>query len=165
MKFRSTILNICLMISAGSLGTGYTLAGFWQILPLLLLILLFGMLEKKRFWSATGFLLVYVVLAAIGVVADLSVELMIIACTFALASWELIQFEQSLDGNSLLETSTPLEKHHMRSLALAGSVGLLLAFTSIYIHLQLSFSMIIFLVLITIGCLTYGIRHIVKKRI
>ena len=121
MKFRSTILNICLMISAGSLGAGYTLAGFWQILPVLLLILLFGMLEKKRFWSATGFLLVSVVLAAIGVVADLSVELMIIACTFALAGWELIQFEQSPNGNSLLETSTMLEKHHLRSLVLATS--------------------------------------------
>jgi hypothetical protein len=164
MKSRSTIINLCLIVSVGCLGAAYTVAGFWQILLTLLIILLFGMLSKKWYRSASGFLLVFMTLTVIGVLVDLSTGLMIIACTFALASWDLIQFEQSLDGNSLLEASTPLETHHMRSLALAGSAGLLLAFLSLNIHLQLSFSMIIFLVLVAIGCLIYGMQYIVKKR-
>lgn len=166
MKARSTILNICLIISTGCLGAGYIFDGYWQILPVLLVILVFGMMTKNQlgFWSTSGFLLVYIVLAAIGVVADLPVGLMILACTFALASWDLIQFERNLNENLLLETSTPLKRHHLRSLALAASAGLLLAFMSLYIHLQLPFGVIISLVLIAMGCLIYGMQYIVRKR-
>jgi hypothetical protein len=166
MKFRSMILNSCLIVSTGCLGAGYIFAGYWQILPALLVILLFGIMAKKqlRFWSTSSFLLVYIILAAIGVVADLPVGLMILACTFALASWDLIQFEQSIAGNSMLQTRTLLEKHHLRSLALAASAGLLLAFLSLYVHLQLTFGVIVSLVLIAMGCLLYGMQYSVKKR-
>ena len=166
MKPRSTILNICLIISTGCLGAGYIFDGYWQILPVLLVILLFWMMAKKQlgFWPTSGFLLVYLALAAIGVVADLPVGLMVVACTLALASWDLIQFERNLNENLLLETSTPFEKHHLRSLVLAVSAGLLLAFMSLYIHLQLPFGVIVSLVLIAMGCLIYGMQYIVKKR-
>ena len=165
MKTRSLILNICLFFSTGCLIAGYLLAGYWQILPILLGTLFLGVMIKKQQTTlpASSFLLVYIVLVAIGIVAGLSAELMIIACTFALVSWDLIQFEGSMAGNSTHQTDIGLEKYHLRSLTVAVVIGLLLALTSLYIHLHLSFGIIASLVLLALGCLTYSVQHIKKK--
>lgn len=164
MKFRSIILYLGLMISTGSLAAGYFLSGYWQILPVLFVMLIFGILTKKRFWSASGLLLVHIVLAAIGVIAGLPAGLMILTCIAALVSWDLAQFEQSLVGNSHLETSISLEIQHMHALALTALTGLLLALMSAYIDLQLPFGVIVSLVLIAMGGLVYSMQYIVKKK-
>ena len=163
MKLRTLILNIGLTISTGSLGVGYFLAGYWQIVPVLFGILFFGVLIMKTqpvVSLSSSFLLAYIVLAVIGVVADLSVELMIIACTFALVSWDLMLFEHSIVGDSAFQTNTSLEKHHLRSLTVATAAGLLLAFASLYVRLRLPFGVIVSLALIVTGFLTYSVQHI-----
>ena len=167
MKFRTFILNIGLIISTGSLGVGYFLAGYWQIVPVLFGILFLGIIVMKTqpvVSLSSSFLLAYIILAVIGVVADLSVELMIIACTFALVSWDLMLFEHSLVGDSALQTNTSLEKHHLRSLSIAIAAGLLLAFVSLYVRLALPFGVIVSLVLIVTGFLTYSVQHISNTR-
>jgi len=167
MTFRTIILNICLIISTGCLGTGYILAGYWLILPALLAMVLFWIFTKDQpvFWSASSLLVVIVILAAIGITVDLSLTLMIIACTTALVSWDLIQFNQSMVGNSLRKTNASVEKYRLHSLALAASTGLMLVLISSYINLQFTFGLIVFLVLIAMGCLVGSMQYIMKKNI
>jgi len=165
MKVHSIILTICLIISTGCLGTGYILAGHWLVLPVFLLVGLLWYLTNKGsvFLSASSLLLVYVVLAAFGITAGLSSLLMIVACTTALVSWDLIQFNRSVAGNPLGDTNVSIEKIHLQSLALAASAGFMLALISLYIDVHFPFGVIVLLVLMTMGCLLYGMQYILKK--
>ena len=159
MKHHSIILNICLILSTGCLVLGYIMAGYWQIFPLFLVMPIFWIYTKKQtvFWAASSLLLMYLILAAVGILIDLSVALMIIGCTTALASWDLIQFEQSIIENAMLK------KYHLRSLALAVSAGIMLSFVSVYIKLQLPFGVVAFLTLAAILGLTYSVQFMKKK--
>ena len=166
ISISSIILIICLIISTGCLGAGYILAGYWQILAVFPLMALFWIYTKNRsaFWADSSFLLAYLVLAAIGIVDDQSLVLMIIACTTALVSWDLMQFNQSMVGCSIPDANAALEKYHLNSLALAASAGLILALSSIYINLQFPFGVTILLVSIAMGCLLYSMRYIRSKK-
>lgn len=166
MKVRSTVFGFCSIISTGSIGVGYFLAGYWQILPGLLVLLFMGIFRKKLkvVWSSSSYLLAFVVLAAIGVIIGVSVMLMILACTAALASWDLWHLEQDLDGNTCSKSSASFQQYHLRSLAFASSTGLVLAILSANISLHLTFGAIIPLVLIAVGGLIYGMEYIGKKK-
>ena len=166
MKMRTLGLYLSLVMATACLGIGYALAGYWQIVPVLLGTFFFWAWMKKQSvaWSDSTFLLVYTVLAAAGVVIDLSVALMVITSAFTLASWDLLRFEQGLVGNASSHTDMALEKHHLRSLAVALVTGLLFAMLSLYIRLQLPFIVIVSLVLIALGGLTYGVQYIRKAR-
>jgi len=78
MKYHSPILTICLTISTGCLVAGYVIAGYWLILPVLCVMPLFWIYTKSRsvFWSASSLLLIYIVLAAIGIIAGIPMMLM-----------------------------------------------------------------------------------------
>jgi hypothetical protein len=165
MKILSITNTICLMIAAACLGAGYILGGYWLILPACLGTALFWVVMKKRsvFWSASGLLVVYFFLAAIGVTVNLSLPLMMIGCTAALASWDLTRFNQGLVGNPLLENKARLEKHHLQSLAMMFGASLSLALISSLFNLRFPFGVIVFLAVIAVGGLTYGIQYVSKK--
>lgn len=167
MTIRSIILTICLIISSICLGAGYILAGYWLILPVFLAMLLFWIFTKNQpvFISASSLLVIFVILAAIGITADLPLILMIVACTAALVSWDLMQFNQSLVGNSLHKTNASLEKNHLYSLGLAAFAGLTLALISSYINIQFPFILILLLVLMVMGCLVSSMQYIRVKKL
>ncbi|MFC1879015.1 hypothetical protein ACFLZW_03795 [Chloroflexota bacterium] len=165
MKVQSILLKISLIIATDCLGAGYILAGHLMILPALLIIVLYWMLTKKRsvFWSASGSLLAYIFLAGIGIIINLSLELMIFTCTAALVCWDLFQFNQGTAENSPNPKTSSLEKVHLQSLIWAASAGLAVAFMSAYITLQLSFGLTALLVLMAVGGLTYSLNYLLKK--
>jgi hypothetical protein len=167
MKGHSILLNTCLILTTGCLGAGYLLAGYWPILPVLLVIFLFWIFARKRpvFWPASSFLLAYVFLAAIGITADVSLILMMAACTGALLCWDLMLFNQSVVTSSPPKPNASLEKYHLQSLALAASAGLMLALLSSFINLHFPFVLIVLLVLMAMGCLLYGTQYILKKKL
>jgi hypothetical protein len=167
MKLHSILLNACLILTTGCLGAGYLLAGYWPILPVLLVIFFFWIFASKRpeFWPASSLLLAYVFLAAIGITADVSSILMMAAGTGALLCWDLVLFNQSIVTGSPPKPNASLEKYHLQWLALAASAGLILALLSSTVNLHLPFVLIVFLVLMTMGCLLYGMQYILKKNL
>jgi hypothetical protein len=57
-----------------------------------------------------------------------------------------------------------LERYHLRSLAAAASLGLILAWISSYANLQISFAATVLLVLLAVGSLTYyGLQTMVDR--
>ena len=167
MKSYLITQNICLLTSITCLGFPYILAGYWPIVLFFLAMVAFWIIMKKRsvFWSASISLIVFVLLAAVGVLANLSTLLMVIASTAALAWWDLTHFGQSIVIDQPFETRPLLERTHLQSLVLAISTGLILAFVSAYLNLQISFVGMVLLVVFTIGCLTYAVRSLVKTNI
>jgi hypothetical protein len=168
MKSHSTLLIIiaCLAISSGCLAAGYILAGYWLIFLAFPLMSIAWLLTYKRstYLSASILLSGYVILASVGIIAKLSSALMVIACTAALASWDLLQIDQSASRYSPGKTNGLLEKYHLNSLALAASTGLILSLISANISLQFPFVLIAILVLLAAGSLIYSMQHIVNKR-
>ena len=166
MKIPFVTNAICFMIAAICLAAGYVWGGYWLIFPAFLAMILFWLVMKRKsfFGAASSLLLVYVFLAAIGVIANLSLSLMVIGCTTALASWDLAHFNHGMGGNPLFEAKESLEKHHMQSLAVMYGASLLLALISSYINLQFPFGVMVFLVLVAMGCISYGLQYIKRNR-
>ncbi len=165
-KTHYLILSICLIISTGCLAIGYILAGYWLILFLFPLIVFIWVFTNKQstFWSNSSILLIFVMFAAVGIIAELSLALMIISCTTALVCWDLIQFKSSIAGNSHDNKNLFLEQYHLKSLALAASGGLILTLISANLSLHIPFIIIVFLALATMVSLIYGMPFTVKKK-
>ena len=165
MKAQSILLTTFLVISNGCLAAGYLAAGFWLIIPVLLAIFLLWLTVRRKsaFWSASILLLASVLLAAIGITIGLSLILMIIACSAALISWDLIQFNDRMVESSSHTADALLEKYHMQALAYAASAGLLLALIGSSISLNLPFAVIILLALTTVGGLIFGLQSMMRK--
>ena len=166
MKSYSMLIVTCLLISSGCLAAGYILSGYWLILLAFPLMLIAWLLTYKRsmYGSASILLSGYVILASVGIIAEVSTALMIIACTTALVSWDLLQVNQSASGYPPGKTNGLLEKSHLNSLALAASAGLILSLLSANIKLQFPFVVIAFLVLTALGSLIYSMQYIVNKK-
>lgn len=166
MKSHSVLLVTCLLISSGCLAAGYILSGYWLILLAFPLMLIAWQLTYKRstFVSASILLSGYVILASAGIIAGLSTVLMLIACTTALVSWELLQVNQNVSGYPPGKINGVLEKQHLNSLALAASAGLTLSLISATLTLHLPFVVIALLVFMALGSLTYGMRHLMHKK-
>jgi hypothetical protein len=166
MKVHSIILNVCRVMSIGSLGAGYILGGYWLILPVFLAMGIFWLIMNRYspFWSASSLLLIDVALAVIGVTLNLSIYLMVVGCTTALACWDLTHFRHTMIHNPPLGADVRLERYRLQSLATAVFTGLFLAFISSYINLQFPFGIMVFLVLMTLGCLVYGVQYLVRNR-
>jgi hypothetical protein len=166
MKIHSIILNVCVVTSAGCLGAGYILGGYWLIMPIFLAMAIFWLIIKRRslFWSASSLLLIDVALAIIGVTLNLSIYLMVVGCTAALACWDLTHFRYTIIENPPLATDARLERFRLQSLAIAVFMGMSLAFIGAFIKLQFSFGVMVFLVLVAVGCLTYGVQYLVRNR-
>jgi hypothetical protein len=152
------------MVSIVSLGIGFILKGHWPVLFVLLMMVLFWIIMKKRpvFWFPSTLLFAYVFLAAFGVNAKLSMPLIVVGCTTALASWESTCFDQSRDGGPLLKSRVSLEKYHLQSLVAMVGASLLLAAISLSINLHFSFGITVLLALLTMGCLTFGMQYYMR---
>lgn len=165
MKIHVLVRDICLVSSIVCVGTVYLPAGHWSILVALPAMMIFWIIMKTRsaFWSASSLLFVYVFLAAIGVVMNLSVPLLAVGCACALASWDLTHVGGAMLDQENPEARVRLERQHLRSLAMAFSLGLAFALLGMYLSLQLPFLISVILVLIAIGSLTYGLQAVVKN--
>lgn len=161
MALHSIINKICVLASIACLGLAYLLSGYWIILFLFLAMAIFWIVMKRWsiFQSASSLLAIYMVLAAIGIALNLPVLLVAPGCVAALASWDLTNFGQEVGDKQSTETRLPIERCHLRSLAVAAFVGSILALISSYANLQIPFVVIVFLVLIAVGSLTYGLQQ------
>lgn len=166
MKSYMILQRICLLASVACLGIPYLLAGNWLIILFFLAMAGFWIFMKKRSasWTASILLVIFVLLAAGGVLANSPTPLMIVACTAALAWWDLTNFGESLVADQPPETIVLLERDHLQSLALAVSAGLILAIGSSYLDLQVPFIGTVFLGLLATGCFLYGLQPLVKKK-
>ena len=120
--------------------------------------------RHSPFWSTTGLLLIDVALAVVGVTLNLSIYLMVVGCTAALACWDLTHFRHTMIDDPPLGADVRLERFRLQSLAVAVFMGMSLAFIGAFIKLQFSFGVMVFLVLVAVGCLTYGVQYFVRNR-
>ena len=165
MPLRSTILTLSFITSTICLGAGYLAARKWLVIPVFVLayILWFTLKNRSLFWSASTIFLLYIFIAGCGISTNLSVPLMVTGGFAALLTWDLITFNRSGIGSDASSNGNLLEKYHLKSLSLATLAGILATVGAAFLNFQLSFEVVVVLVLIAAGCLILGIQALEKN--
>lgn len=160
MKLHSFIQLICALIAAICMGIAYVPRAGWLAWLGIPAAAVFWLMTKKRaaFWSASSLLAIYLVLAIMGMLQHAAPAVMIVGSVFALAAWDLADFSQSLRDGLRGETR-PLEKRRLQSLAVMVGGSLLLGVGIIGLRLQLSFGLVVLLVLLATGGLLYAVQQ------
>jgi len=159
-RIHPILLPVALLISAGSITSGYLVAGYWMVLPALLGMGLLYLLASRGsdFRAASVLLLGSIILSAIGIMARLASSLMLVGSISALAAWDLMLFNQKMRDIEHREGSALLEQYHIRSLAIALAAGCLLSLAAGNITLNLPFAVVLLLCVLAIGGLFLGIH-------
>lgn len=167
MKPKVILLLGVSLLSAGSITAGYLLAGSWMIIPALLgLGLLFFIARRRSIFQAASVLLVGAfILAAFGVLMQLSIALMLIGCVGALASWDLMLFSQTVKGAANREDISLLEGRHYQSLAIAIAGGVIFSLTAEHLALSLPFMVMLVLCAIALGGVYFGVRVLIRDEL
>ena len=160
MKSHSIIRVICALIAALCMAIAYVPRAGWLAWLGIPAAAVFWLMTKKRAacWSASSLLAIYLVLAIMGMLQHAAPAVMVVGSVFALAAWDLADFSQSLRDGLRGETG-PLERRRLQSLALMVGGSLLLGVGIIGLRLQLSFGLVVLLVLLATGGLLYAVQQ------
>ncbi len=154
LSVRKSLIFLCPAISAACLAAGYAVTGQGIAAVMALLTLPLGLLARKRPATVppSAALAASVSIAAAGLLTRAPSVLMILGAALALASWDLVLWEQTLTDNSIssAQTIALLETRHYQSLALALAPGLLIAITGPLIRVQLPFMGLVLLVILAL---------------
>ena len=152
MALRKPLFAVCLIVSVLCLAAGYAIAGRWIGMIMALITGLAWLLARK--YPASGLslicLFVSIGLAVVGRLTGSPPVLMICGSALALAVWDLLGLDAALGSASLGEQTHAYEASHLRSLALALGSGLLGMFLGRWLHLQIPFFIMVFLVVLAV---------------
>jgi len=154
MSVRRSLIFLCPVISAACLATGYAMTGQGVAVVIALLTLPLWLLARQRPATVppSVALAASVSIGATGLLTGAPSFLMILGATLALASWDLVLWDQTLTDNSIssAQTLALFETKHYQSLALALAPGLLIAIAGPLIHVQLPFMGLVLLVILAL---------------
>ncbi len=146
MPLHEILFLACLFTSTGCLALGFAQAGRWSLVPAVILPAVLLWLARKLAvpWLPSVSLLLFVLLAAAGLVTGASPLGMILASTLALAGWDLAFFSHTVEADQSSGAQL-LERRHLRALALALVPGLLVAVLGRLVSLPASFALLVLL--------------------
>jgi hypothetical protein len=135
-----------------------------MILPALLGmgLLFFIAWRRSAFQAASVLLFGSFILAAVGVVMQLSFTLMLVSCVGALASWDLMLFYQTVKRATNRDDIGLLEGRHYQSLGIVILGGVLLSLTTVNFALDLPFIVILMLCAVALGGVYFGVRVLIQ---
>jgi hypothetical protein len=158
MARRKIFFVACLALSTLCLTAGYLNSGQWIGVVITLMTGLAWLLARKypAAWLPHLCLLASVGLAVAGRLAGASPILMISGSGVALAAWDLLLLNATLENCTFGEQTRRYENKHLQSLALALGFGLFLALLGHWLQLQIPFVMLMLLVVLAL----VGLDHI-----
>ncbi len=155
MSLRKTFFFICLLISVSCLAAGYGIVG--QRTGTLIAILLGPAWLLARKYSTTPLplicLLVSVGLAVAGRLIGAPSLWMILGSGVALAAWDLLFLDATLEGNSLGQQTRQYENKHLQSLMLALGSGLFATLLGRLLNLQIPLMLLILFIICSLFAL------------
>jgi len=152
MALRKIFFIICLVASVFCLAGGYGLAGQWPGVVMSILTGFAWLLARKypTVWLPLTCLVASVGLAVVGLLTGLPPWLMICGSGIALMVCDLLFLDVALGSNEPGEQTRRYEINHLQSLALALGLGLSGAFLGHWLHFQVSFFGVLFLVVLAV---------------
>lgn len=152
MDLRKIFFAACLVLSVLCLAAGYGFAGQWLGVGMAIITGPAWLLARK--YSDSGLplicLLASVGMAVVGRLTGVTPLLMICGSGMALAVWDLLLLDVTLESNSSGEQTRQYEKKHLQSLVLALGFGLCAAFLGRLLTLQVPFVLLVLFVILTV---------------
>ncbi len=148
--------------AAACLLLGYVLVSEWLTLFAIPVMVLLWIASARRssFWTASGLLVIYIVLAVVGIIRHAPALLMAVGCASALAGWDLSDPRGQATAGELHGSDSALEKSRLRSLAAAVGASLLLMLLATAFRVRLPFGLIIFLALLLTASVLYAVHYL-----
>lgn len=132
-----------------ALVAGYAIGGFWiWTLPILGFAALWLFGQPK--WITSLELLLFVGLAAIGLWQKLAPGLMLLGILAALASWDIENFQQRVEGVERVDHRDDLERKYLQRLLIIEGSGALLAVAAMSLTVTFSFGSALLLGLLAV---------------
>ncbi len=154
MNYRDYMFFGFLSLLITSLAAGFLITGIW-IGFAGTVILTLGWLGANKYsaaWMMHFCLFVSIALAAAGILTGSPAWLCLAGGGFSLAVWDLLLFNQAMQGNPSSDQSRSYEIKHLQSLGLAVGLGIFAGIFGRLLHLQTPFVLIvIFIALIVFG--------------
>lgn len=141
MSLRKVCFFLCLIISVLCLTAGFGIAGRW-VLAVLTGLLGPGWLLTQKYPGArlqSICLLASIGFAVTGILLSSQPILMMVGSTVSLAVWDLSLLDAAIGKRLLAEQTRHYENSHLRSLALALSLGLLAILFGRFLSIQIPF--------------------------
>jgi hypothetical protein len=156
MSLRKILLLLCLVASTAFLAVAYVLAGHWWGACVVILPGVFSLFHRKirARWLPPAYLAGMFSAAAVGLYSGASPHLVLVGATLALAGWDLMNLDRSMAGGGSVHAAGRFEMRHVRSLAVALGLGLVLAEGGIVLLLRLPFSVMLLLVILLVFSLS-----------
>lgn len=145
----SFIRILCLTFSTSFLLAGYLLAGWWQIILIFPVALIFWKISKPQTGVGLPSVLFgsYLFLASLGLWIGLERHFMIYGSILALASWEFQLFQRSLVGKADPQNTKLLERYHLRALSIVVILSFIATTIGLNFQLRIPFGVTLLVVL------------------
>ena len=136
-----------------SLAADWTMAGYWSVgLVLLILIPLSLFLVKRKFVPTLGLVLALTVLtAAFGLWRKIDLSLALLAVFCALAAWDLDSFARRLSFASAEDNPASIERQHLLRMGLILLIAAGICYLPLSIRFESNFERVVLLVIVTFG--------------
>lgn len=160
------LCTFSLIMSASALVIAYGIRNLWGWAILIAGLGILGGFGPRslRLKFGYGWLLVFVIVAANGMMIGLPAWLLVLAVLASLAYWDLDGFNQRLSRVDASDATRSLQKSHLRRLALALSLGLVVSLVALSIRIDLSMAWAILLGLVIVISLRLGIGALQQQK-
>lgn len=121
---------ICILISTGSFAWGYWLAGYEDVVRWIIVLGVLWLISLWRRWRwfSVAAVLIFLLLAVIGVWFEFVPGLMFGGAVFGLFAWSLTEFQQKLRLLPAREDKKGMTRRHLIRIALLAAVAIGIAF-------------------------------------
>jgi hypothetical protein len=142
-----------LVLGLLSLAAGWTMAGYWSIgLVLLILTPLNLFLVIRKFVPALSlFFALTVLMAAFGLWRKIDLSLALLAVFCALAAWDLDSFSRRLSFASTDDHPASIERRHLLWVSLILLLAVGVSYLALTIRYESNFERAVILVIVTFG--------------
>lgn len=160
------LCTFSLILAAEALAIAYGIGNLWGWAILMAGLGMLGGFgpASLRLRFGNAWLLFLVIAAANGMMIGLPPLLLVMAVGASLAYWDLDGFNQRLGRVDPSDATRSLEKSHLRRLALALSLGLVVSLAALSIRIDLNLAWAILLGLVIMISLRLGIRALQAQK-
>ena len=139
-------------LATASMIVGYLLAGLPWVTAIILFLGILWIIAEIRGWRWPGSLILFLIFiaAAVGIEVQVAPIWSIVAATLALAAWEFSYFYRTILNASCVRMEDVLIMRHNRRVVVITIIGILLAWATTQVQINISFGIVLLLAIVSL---------------
>jgi len=139
-------------LACGSMIVGYLLAELPWVTAIILFLGTLWIIAEIRGWRWPGSLILFLIFiaAAVGIEIQVAPIWSIVAATLALAAWEFSYFYRTIQNANWVRMEDVFIMRHNRRVVVITIIGILLAWATTQVQINLSFGIVLLLAIVSL---------------